>query len=157
MEPKTLSSSLTFFSKFVFPAIWFGILALGLTESEADMTPAAHAKRLAFGGATGMLILWGLCGLKRVRIDKEFLYVSNYLRETVIPLDLIDRVREYWWLEPGYVAVHFRQPTDIGTSIRFVAKFQSGPHSFPLLRLFTARVPPHPVVAELKNAATLSA
>ncbi len=156
MQPRTLSSSLTFFSKFVWPMMFLGAVAWASTLSEPNMTPTGQLMKWAgviFFAAACIWMLWVAGGLKRVRIDSDFLYVSNYLRETAIPLDMIDRVREYWWINPGYVAVHFRQPTVVGSQIRFLAKWEVVGAVCNWMRLFGVAIPPHPVIAELKNAA----
>jgi hypothetical protein len=91
------------------------------------------------------LILAFCAGLKRVRVDENFLYVSNYLREISVPLDLIIEVTEIRWLNIHPVAIYFRDATEFGRKITFM----------PTTRIF-GFFSSHPVVSELRGLAGLS-
>lgn len=83
--------------------------------------------------------------LKRVRIDQEFLYVSNYRREIALPLSSIDAVTENRWINLHPVTIHLRVPTAFGQKITFMPKG--------LVFGWSS----HPVVEELRNAAFVAA
>lgn len=91
-----------------------------------------------------LFALLGPARLKRVRVDATNLYVSNYLRESTIPLGEIVDVTENSLLNYHPVRVYFRHPTSFGTTIVFMPK----------MRLFWWS---HPIVAELKELSHLSA
>ena len=152
MTPRTLSSAQTFLSKFVFPAVWitgFGIATLSMwinpiaghsaNAASGDM----RTQFLGFWIAGSAFILWLSAGLKRVRIDREFLYVSNYRREIAIPLSQIREVTENRWINTHPVTIHFRTITEFGVKITFM----------PTMRWF-ALWSSHPVVQELRSAAS---
>jgi hypothetical protein len=94
MHERNLSSAWTFWTKFVFPAVWisgFGtgtiLLWLGRFHGRNNALPPPQEKFLFLAmwilGST--FILWASAGLKRVRIDERQLYVSNYVKEIHIP------------------------------------------------------------------------
>lgn len=142
---RTLSSRATFFCKVVFPAFW--IVGGGFAASAMYYwrLPGAQAEEQALQ----FLFLWlGVCalclavfvGLKRVRLDDRFLYVSNYQAEAKIPLGLIADVEE----GNMKVTIRFRAPTDFGDEISFMPRPRRGGG-------------PHPVVSELKQLAQAAA
>jgi hypothetical protein len=153
-ELKTLSSAQTFFMKVLFPPVWISMFGLGTL---ALWFGAMHGKNgsqppeamkwlfLLLWLAGTAFILWGCAGLKRVRVDSNFLYVSNYLREISVPLKMISDVEEIRWINIHPVTVHFRSTTDFGRRITFM----------PRIRMF-ALWSSHPVVAELKHLAGLT-
>lgn len=83
-------------------------------------------------------------GLKRVCVDSQNLYVSNYRREITVPLSMIASVTENRWINIHPVTVHFLSPTEFGQEITFM----------PTVRPF-AFWSRHPVVAELRQLAGL--
>jgi len=139
-----LSSRLTFFMKFVFPAIWGGgwSFATAMLFRESSTTGTSpFAKWMFFG----LLILGGFfCRriafpLKRVILEDDVLRISNYRQEIRVP---IRRVRSAGF-EPGIeinnrslVGVEFDQPTPFGRSIEFM------PRSREAVELFRARLGP---------------
>src|SRR5260370_41567117 len=102
MDFRTLSSAQTFYWKCIFPVVFIsggGIETLAIFAgvfSKGDTQPP-HAMKwifLAMWVAGTTFILWFSARFKRVRLDRRFLYVSNYLREISIPLHIVDRVTE---------------------------------------------------------------
>jgi len=151
-HPRTLSSAQTFLMKVIFPVVWivgFGIGTLALwfdaMHGAAGETASPETKWqfLAAWVAGSAFILWGCAGLKRVRIDREFLYVSNYRREISVSLSSIATVTENRWINIHPVTVHFRVPTEFGQKVTFM----------PTVRLFGWSS--HPVVKELQRAARI--
>ena len=152
MNPRTLSSAHTFLMKVIFPLVWIngfgaGTLALWLGAMHGAASDSAQPEMkwqfLVAWVAGSAFILWGCAGLKRVRVDREFLYVSNYRREIAVPLSSIEAVAENRWINIHPVTLHFRAPTEFGQKITFM----------PTARLFGWRS--HPVVEELRCAARL--
>lgn len=70
--------------------------------------------------------LRGVAPLKRVRIDDHSLYISNYLREAVVPIsDLVDaRLPKITMFtrqgDLSLIELEFRHPTPFGKCIRFI-------------------------------------
>src|SRR6266436_609654 len=102
MDSRTLSSAQTFYWKYIFPVAWIswpGIETLApfarvFYKGDTSPPEAMEWTFLAMWVAVTTFILWFLARFKRVRLDRRFLYVSNYLREISIPLHMIDRVTE---------------------------------------------------------------
>lgn len=151
--PKTFSSAQTFFMKVVFPLFWiltFGAVTLALwrgTLRRKEGVPTPESLKWAFvamWAAGSSLLLWMCAGLKRVRADEKFLYVSNYLREIMVPLRAIADITENAWIGLHPVTVRFEEPTEFGERITFM----------PPTRLFAGWTA-HPLVADLKERARL--
>jgi len=140
-----LSSLQTFFSKFIFPPIWIGSFGVGVTRSMIATAPRIWLPIFVFWMVGGGFIYWSCARLKKVSIDEQYLYVSNYLQETAVPFSLIGDVTQNRWLNNQMVTIHFKFPTELGDKIVFMPTFR-----------FFAFVGPHPVVARLKQLAMIS-
>jgi hypothetical protein len=150
---RTISSGLTFFMKIIFPAGWIAVFRVGtlLLWIDPDAAIEMRWQFLAALIAGSAIILWFCKGLKRIRVDDQALYVSNYRREIRIPLDMIVDVSENRWVNTHPVTVHLRDSTAFGNEITFMPSGLFWPFSS------------HPIVEELKqlargagHAATLS-
>jgi hypothetical protein len=140
-----LSSRQTFFSKFIFPPIWIGASGLGLMK--AGFGAPARGWPIVFVGwivASGF-VYWSCARLKRVSIDEQFLYVSNYFNEIAIPFSDIGDVTQNPWMNNQHVTIHFKVPTEFGGAIVFMPRFRFFPF-----------VGPHPVVDRLKQLANIT-
>jgi hypothetical protein len=151
VEAKTLSSAQTLFMKIIFPALWisgFGVgtlaLWLGVMHGKNNAPPPDGMKWqfLVIWIVGTAFILWGCSGLKRVRIDKNRLYVSNYIREIHVPLSDVRDVTEVRWINIHPVTVYFRDTTEFGDKIKFMPKVR-----------FLLSWSSHPIVGELKSLA----
>ena len=149
-NPRTLSSAQTFFMKLVFPILWismFGAGTLGLWSGVLLGRAGAGAPTwmkwqfLAIWVAGSAFILWSCASLKRVRIDREFLYNANDRREIMVPLRSVEAGTENRWINIHPVTVRFRVPTEFGQQIKFM----------PTVRFWGWST--HPVVDELRSAA----
>ena len=124
---RQLSSRFTFLAKYGAPPLW--MVGFGLVTLRAFL----HPSLLAAWGAVGALIavklvvpLAWLVGsvrvvrwatrVKRVRVDGDFLLISNYVREVRVPIEaLID-------IHPGEradspITLGFKDPTPFGGPI----------------------------------------
>jgi hypothetical protein len=144
---RDLSSGMTFFMKFIFVGVWivgFGVGTLALWSSPNAQVEA----QWQFAGAwvAGSALIWWACArLKRVRVDGQALYISNFLKEISVPLGMIVDVTENTWVNIHPVTVHFRAPTEFGSKITFMPPAR-----------FLAMFSSDPVVAELKRLAAIS-
>ncbi|HTO74040.1 MAG TPA: hypothetical protein VMJ30_09475 [Gemmatimonadales bacterium] len=152
MEPRLLSSRMTFFNKFVVPILYIvgfagGTLAISLNRR--NMPPGAPGFSpflfIIFLGLGGVAIYWTTTRLKYVRMDDRFLYISNGLREIEVPLRDVTEVRYSRWTRTHLVTVEFAHETEFGESIVFM----------PSIRMF-ALWSVHPVVAEIEAAVAMA-
>jgi hypothetical protein len=132
--------------KIVFPAFWISLwgvgtlmMFLGRLEGTGETLKWVFLFVWMVGSA---FIYWSCVGFKKVNIDGDFLYVSNYIKKISIPLSEIQDVTEIVWLNIHPVTIHLKSPTEFGDKIVFM----------PRVRVF-AFFSSHPVVAELKELA----
>jgi hypothetical protein len=145
---RTLSPPSTLFVKFVFPALWFalGMVFLVVIKDplpDQDKTIVSFVIAWLFGF---IIMLLGV-GMKRVRTDGTFLYVSNYQSEIKVPLSEIADVSESRRIAFPTITVHFRAPTEFGRDISFMTPARFGKPAGTL----------HPLVDELKQLAQQAA
>ncbi len=152
-SPRTLSSAETFFTKVLFPLLWIGgfaavtlslFLAPGLWHGP-DAAPSDPEVKWVLLVATIVsiaFIWWTAVPLKRVRMDENVLYISNYSTEIVVPLVNIAQVTENRWLYMHPVTITFHADTEFGSRVVFMPK----------TRPFD-RWSSHPVVDEIRTAA----
>jgi len=139
---RKLSSLQTFIAKILFPGLWtslFGIMVVRMFLSSVGRP--VNWTFLIFWIAGSAFIWWGSARFKVVSVDKNFLYVSNYLKEIAIPLSDIYDVTENVWLNNHPVTIHLKSPSEFGDKIIFMPKVR--------FSLFSS----HPVVKELKRLA----
>jgi hypothetical protein len=142
--PKTLSSSLTFYSKVLFPIFCIGplgVVALTLFSSPSPSPVAWIVLSVVAVGA--LLLVWGPCiPLKRVRMDDRTLYISNFKTEIAVPLRDVAEVTEDYWTRDHQVTIRLHSDTAFGTKIVFIPK----------QRWFGWWWSSHPVVGEIRGA-----
>ena len=154
MQERTLSSAWTFWTKFIFPAVWISAVGIGTVLLWSDgfvggdnASPPSQTKFVVLGvwilGTT--FILWISAGLKRVRMDERQLHVSNYLREISVPFSEIIDVRQNRWINSRPITIYFRDATEFGGKATFIPKWR--------IQLFWRT---DPVVSELKQLAGLA-
>ena len=132
--------------KIVFPAIWIPIWSLVTSMMFVGVVQGGDALKWVFlfiWVAGAAFIGWNSVRLKEVSVDDNFLYVSNYLKETAIPLSEIYDVTENMWLNIHPVTIHLKSPSEFGDKILFMPKS----------RFFAFFDFHHPVVDELKKLA----
>jgi hypothetical protein len=122
--PIVLSSRQTYVMKVIFPIVWIGGFGAGTAVMWAG-NGAPDQMKWTFLAAliAGSLSTWWICvPLKKVSVDGGMLYVSNYLKEIALPLDIIERVSENRWINIRPVTLYFRRSTDFGNKIVFMPK-----------------------------------
>ncbi len=150
--PRRLSSAQTFLTKIVLPVVWIGGFALATASLfftpgmwQGDGLPRDPNLRWLFLGITlvgGYFIGWSCVRLKRVRMDDQMLYVSNYVTEIAVPLANVARVSENRWLRDHPVTIEFYTETEFGARIVFMPKTR-----------WWGSWSSHPVVQEIRTAA----
>jgi hypothetical protein len=130
--PRPLSSTWTFFHKFLLPVLLTGGFAVALRAAlEArgaySSTPAAAPPIDLL--LLGVVMLVGIgasvvfCApLKRVRVsdDGDSLLVSNFLREWTVPIGLISDVTQNRWLKLRPITIHLRIDPGCGKRVVFM-------------------------------------
>ena len=121
----------------------FGTLAvwLNVLHEKNGNPPEAWMKWLfLFFCLTGTaFIFWYSRRLKRIQIDDDYLYVSNYFSEIRIPLIEVSHSTYQMWWSPSTVAIHLHNMTVFGQRIVFIPKTR-------LAFFYT-----HPVVSEIQT------
>ena len=153
---RVISSTQTFSTKYVTPALWFVATFVGafmLIDGAFPglyhaMFPRGLASPLqwvlaAIWALSGFSMAWWCFPLKRVAVDDDAIYVSNYLREIQLPLSAIVAVEENRWIKLHPVTIEFNQETSFGRRIVFMAT----------IRFFTIGWLSHPIVEELRDIA----
>ena len=145
VELRRISSRLTFVTKFLSPVFTLFVLwrmvGFGIDFPFKRELPFLGFFLIFLAAAVGYNI-WTAIRIKSVQADANNLYVSNYFKETIIPLDHIDKVTEVVWLEPRVVTIHLKGVSEFGQKIAFLAPY----------RMF-AFYSESPIVAELKRMA----
>ena len=122
---ETLSSSLTFFYKFVFSALWSGGFGLGTVFLFLNRVPEAQAMRWTFAGAwaLGTAFIWWTCArLKRVAFDGSTLVISNYFDEITVPVTEIAKIRQNLLINLKPITITFERETRFGMAITFMPR-----------------------------------
>jgi len=120
-----LSSRMTFVAKFVFPLLWITGFGVGTAAMwTTNPSPAAWHEGGSFSRLAGghRLPVWLCVPLKKVRVEGDNLSISNYQKEIMVPLALVDRVSEIRWINIHPVTIYFRSATDFGDKIVFMPK-----------------------------------
>lgn len=127
-EPlQTISAAYTFAAKFLFPAVWIGGFALMTTSLFLDPHSLGGHSPLAkwiflLGTLSGVVLFRAaVVPLRRVRMDSNSLYVSDYHREIVVPLAAVVDVR-FNYARGGAITVTLGSRTELGTQVTFLAK-----------------------------------
>lgn len=141
---RTISSSQTFIAKFIAPILF--IIVLFSLFSDFHKSPN-NLRSLPFPFLIIFLLIiaftfWFSIKMKKVSIDRQNLYISNYIKEISIPISDIYDVTEIVWVNGNPVFIHLKKPTEFGSKILFMPK----------LRLF-AFFSSHPIVNDLKSMA----
>lgn len=147
-DVRALSSSMTFYYKFVFPTLWIGgfafvtILMFTAPDSFKGNTDIRGVRTIFFivtiSGA--VLFYWCCMRLKRVGFKDNVLIVSNFRKEIIIQLGDVDRVSGSFMIHPELIWLHLRRPTDFGDKIVFTPKWR-----------FFSGFTRHPMVGELQK------
>jgi hypothetical protein len=122
---ETVSSSLTFFYKFVFTTVWSGGLGMGtafMFLSRQNNSPAMGWPFAAIW-LVGSVVIWGMCGrLKRVRLNGTTLMISNYRDEIAVPISDIVQVKQNRLVNLRPVFLTFRRETPFGYTVTFMPR-----------------------------------
>ena len=123
-----ISSSLTLGLSVFIPVFWyifFGCFTIFLFFIDNDDLPFSNPMMvrlsfLIFFLVFGFLIYYFLVKLKRVEIEDEFVYVTNYFTTIKIHISKIVRISEFSFFGFQRIKLILQSPTIYGKKIRFV-------------------------------------
>ncbi len=129
---RTISSQQTFGMKFVFPTGWIGAFGIGTCvlwfgNLNGPKGPPPVPMKWAFLavwliGST--FIIWFSRRIKRVQVDDNAIYVSNYWSEVRIPLTEISHFTQSYMSRPPTITIHLRGKTPVGERVVFIPQFR---------------------------------
>ena len=122
---RTISSRLTILNKYIAPLMYFlmaGFVIGDGVSTNWDRNQSQGWFFLIFWIVTLSVICYSYVPLKRVAIDDEFFYVSNYIKETTVPLADVKSVIESFWLPHHRVTIRFNSRSAFGRRIVFMPK-----------------------------------
>lgn len=145
---RELSSFVTVWWKFTFPAIWI----CGFGAATAAMWSGAFHGRynepppdwmrwqfLAIWLVASTFLIWFGRPLRRVSLRDGVLTVSNFFREISVPVTTISRVTQSYMSRPPTITIHLDHQTPLGRRIVFIP---AGPNHY---------LSEHPTTTELKG------
>jgi len=136
-----LSTSRTYFYKVVLPiAVTLMYLGVFIFFTSLEIALIGIVSFIVSGIIFSFILLLNLYSIKKVSIDDDFLYVSNFKKEIEIPLSQISSVSGNIWGLPRKITIRLNEPSVFGKKITFL-----GYHVFFLF--FTT----HPAVEEIRN------
>ncbi len=137
-----VSTNMTLVYKVFIPTFWivffgsFVIVSFVYKDHYQGSIPGEYLRTGAIlFFLTGFAFLWlTLLRLKRVEMDKDFIYVTNYFKHYKYPWSNIEKITEHKFFHTNIVTIKFKVPGTFGKQITFVA-------SNKLFRLFRADHP----------------
>lgn len=124
IKKQRLSSSATFFWKFIFSGLWLGGFSIGTIFAIYELGLEGLFMLVGLLLGFGMLY-YGILRAKNVYIESNKLYVDNFFKNIEIPLDQIERVEENRMFTPRPAWIHLKAKTEFGDSIMFIARFKT--------------------------------
>lgn len=70
--------------------------------------------------------VWVTMRVMHVEVDEHNFYVSNYSREIVIPRSDLYEATEMRWMQPYWITLHLRRPSEFGDRIVFIPPWRLG-------------------------------
>jgi hypothetical protein len=154
MSYRVISSAQTWAMKFVGPAgfilgaaffagmFYFGLFAeLYRAMFEGGLSPALIDLFWGMWCLGTLFTAWWGYRLKRVAVDGDSIYISDYFQEAKLPLSDILKVSENRWIQLHPITVEFAGRTPWGHYIKFMPK----------IRIFVPQWFSHPIVPELRD------
>jgi hypothetical protein len=134
MFMKRISSSMTFVSKRVFPAIWLGMVAIffvfGISSgagTESALFIIQPLLMFVFGLVMFKALVWDL--VDEVYDCGDSLLIRNRGREYIVPLSEIMNVSSSTFMKPPRITLRLASPGDLGADVTFMPprKFSFNP------------------------------
>lgn len=140
---KYLSVPATYFFKIIFPILWIAIvvgfyLVISFSERRNEIQPFGYWVIVTV--ITLLILRWSF-NLKRVQIDENNLYVSNFRQEVTIPLNQVEEVTQNF-LQRGNIetiTITLKNECALGKKFTFI----------PCMRFWN--IGKHPLVSEIQK------
>lgn len=123
-----VSTSATLFLKFFIPTFW--IVFFGATAVALFLSPQASFGRIPMGAMRiGIVVFfllgtfalyWALMRLKRVELDPDFVYVTNYFKTFRYPYHNVEKMEESDYLFFRSMHIYFKEQGTFGKKVTFV-------------------------------------
>ena len=144
-QKRSISSMLTVFYKFILPFLnMFFLIVIMLpvfqTENYKMENLLSNLPVFIIFGIIIIFVVYIYSRIKKVEIDANNLYISNFRETITVPLYNVDKITQNVLLNPEIVKVWLKNDTQFGNFITFC----------PTYRYF-AFFSKHPVVKELEN------
>ncbi len=141
-KPVTLSSSLTFFNKYIFIKLWvlmFGSGTVSMFLSSGNTEAPKYHFLIAW--IVGTVFLYLIVGrIKKVQLRDGKFYISNYIKAIDVEFSEVKSVSGSILLNPELVWFKLRTHTRFGKTIIFMPKTR-----------FSFHLTQHPMVEELRE------
>lgn len=141
---RVISSKDTFFYKIILPVFFLictPILPPAVYLYDRNNNFVAAVFVFIFLLMSAALVFVMTKALKKISLDDNFLYVSNYRKEITVPLSNINKI--FWFGDMRPTMIYLKTPSEFGAKINF----------YPII---TVTLPgPNPIVKELKELAKL--
>lgn len=127
---KRISSNLTLFLKLFIPVFWlvfYGSFTVAFWAMDQSVMPLMTSMPFRIGFTAFYLlgtafIYFTLFQLKRVDIDADYLYVSNYFKTYRYPYPQVKRVTQTNYYLFKTTQIHFAEKQSFGHTITFLAR-----------------------------------
>lgn len=112
---------------FVLSVIWFGVqFFAGWLALPGDVPGGFLVLVWAITAVNFLWIGWVALRSHKVTADRENFYVSDYRREIVIPRSDLYEATEMRWIQPCWITLHLRRPSEFGDKIVFIPPWRFG-------------------------------
>lgn len=132
-----VSSNATVFLKYFLPTIWFVfmgsitvfyLLLDAKQQVSSPLSPYATKLLLISFLFSSLGLIYLLFGrIKRVDMDSEFLYVTNYIKTYRYTYESVKSINESNWILFKLMTIQFHQPGAFGQEINFIANYKFMP------------------------------
>ena len=119
---KTVSNPSSYFLKFIFTPLW--IIGVGVLVILRVQTSLGDWFLPVFWLVTSPMIYTIYGRIKKVEIDQNHLYISDFRQSIQVPWSSIASVVETKWLNFRPIWVRFNQPTQFGSEIVFIPYYE---------------------------------
>ncbi|MFC1582170.1 hypothetical protein ACFL4W_01395 [Planctomycetota bacterium] len=120
MEPKPLSSQITFFFNRFIPFMIVGSFAFTFLTVPAEKWPAMLLLAFIPAGLIGLFWLLGILSARQVWMGEKGLIIKTFGGPEEIPFSDIERVDERTWINPPVAVIRLRKPGPLGDRIYFI-------------------------------------
>ncbi len=116
-----LSSSITYFWKYIFPTIWFILFLIVSIIEISIMGFFYYIPILILGVICSYFIFSYAIPSKKVMIDDDFLYVDNFKKTLKIPITKIKYSSDNFFIQPRTITIYLKEECEFGDKIKFIA------------------------------------